>query len=208
MHQTRQTASIKLPIPRKGTKYVARAFSHLQDSVPVVIAVRDMLHLAHTAKEVKNMIKERDLKINWRPVKDLRESIKLFNIFEADKTYKLTLLPTGKFAFKELNKKEDRLCKVIDKRLVKKGAIQLNLHDGSNILTNQKNIATGDSVYLGPKGEIIGHIPIEKGREVFIISGKHKGRIGRIESIENRKVKVKYDGSEAFLDKKVLVIIK
>ena len=64
MHLKRQEAITKLPIPRKGTKYVARALSHLDNSVPVVIAVRDMLRLARTTSEVKKMIHEKIFKLN------------------------------------------------------------------------------------------------------------------------------------------------
>ena len=137
MHQTRKASSTKLPIPRKGTKYIARASSHLNDSVPVVIAIRDMLKLARTAKEVKEMIKDKLLKINGKIVRDYRESIRLFNIFEADKPYKLTILGTGKFAFEEEKNSELRTCKIVNKRLLKSGKIQFNLHDGSNILSKE-----------------------------------------------------------------------
>ena len=54
MHQSRQKATTRLPIRRKGTQYVAVASSSLENSVPVVIAVRDILNLARTKKEVKN----------------------------------------------------------------------------------------------------------------------------------------------------------
>jgi ribosomal protein S4E len=53
MHQTRQQATTRLPITRKGTKYVARASSDLENSVPVVIAMRDILKLAKTKREVR-----------------------------------------------------------------------------------------------------------------------------------------------------------
>ena len=53
MYRTRQATPIKIPLPRKGTKYVVRASSHSNDSIPVSIAVRDMLNLAKNAKEVK-----------------------------------------------------------------------------------------------------------------------------------------------------------
>ena len=99
MHKKRQTLTTKVPIQRKGTKYVARASSHINDSVPVIIALRDMLKLAQTIKEVKYMIHTKLLKINGRPVKDYRESIRLFNIFEADKKYVLKLLPTNPLLF-------------------------------------------------------------------------------------------------------------
>jgi len=58
----RQAASKKLPIERKGTTYVAKAMSHYKSAIPVSIAVRDLLHLARTTREVKLMIKDKKLK--------------------------------------------------------------------------------------------------------------------------------------------------
>lgn len=208
MHQTRQAAITKLPLPRKGTKYVARAASHLRNAVPVLIAVRDMLKLAHTAHEVKHLIRQNMLKLNGRPVKDMHESIKLFNQFEADKLYRLSLLPTGRFVFKELTQPEDYLHKVIGKKTVKKGKTQLNLHDGTNLLTKEK-IAIGDSLYLDAKGHMKGHIPFERGREVFIIAGKHRGRCGKVRQLDNNHVTVEMEGGRsAALDKRVLTVLK
>lgn len=207
MHQTRQAAITKLPIPRKGTKYVARAASHLRNAVPVVIAVRDMLKLAHTAHEVKHLIKQKMLKLNGRLVRDSHESIKLFNQFEADKTYLLSLLPTGRFGFKELTKPEDYLHKVIGKKMVNDGKIQFNLHDGTNLMSKDK-IAIGDSLYLNAGGHITGHVPLEKGREVFIIAGKHLGTMGTVTKLNDNHVTVQMEGRSATLEKRVLVVLR
>ena len=113
MYQSRQTVSKRIPIRRKGSKYVARALSNLKESVPVVIAVRDMLKLARTSKEVKKMINSKLLKINGKPVKDHRESIRLFNLFEAGKVYRLSILPTGKFTFEEVSDSNKRLAQTL-----------------------------------------------------------------------------------------------
>ena len=156
MHLTRSELTKKIPVPRKGTKYIARAFSDLENSVPVVVAVRDMLKLARTSKEVKEMIKQKLLKINGREVTDVHESIALFNIFSADKSYILTYSKTGKFNLEEYSK-QDRPCKVINKTLFKKGKIQINLHEGHNLITDKK-INPGDTVYLDPAGKIAKHI--------------------------------------------------
>ncbi|MDP1695356.1 MAG: hypothetical protein Q8L29_00380 [archaeon] len=206
MYQTRQKSTTKLPIRRKGTKYVAKALSHPNNSVPVVIAVRDMLKLAKTAKEVKHMIKSKMLKLNGRPVKSYLDSIRLFNIFEADKPYVLTLLQTGKFTFEPV-KKHERLCKVINKCLVTENKIQLNLHDGSNILSKDK-IAVGDSVYIDFEGKIKSHVSLEKGKKIFIMSGKYIGSHGIIKSIKDNLVDVKLDSSdEAVLNKSQVVAL-
>lgn len=190
MHQTRKELSIKYPVPKKGTKYVARASSSLQDSVPVVVAVRDILHLASTTKEVQKMINQKLLKINGRTVRDFHESIRLFNIFEADKAYKLTLLPTGKFSFEETKEKE-RLCKVIGRKILSGNVVQLNLHDGTNVLSKEK-INIGDSLYLDFSGKIKSHIVVEKGKNAFIMAGRYIGLEGKIESVSEKKVSVKF----------------
>src|SRR3989338_6238831 len=98
MHQTRKGSTTKLPVPRKGTKYLVRASSHVRNSVPVLIAIRDMLKLARNSNEVKGLIHTKSLKINGKMVKDYHESIKLFNILEADKPYVLSILPSGIFS--------------------------------------------------------------------------------------------------------------
>ena len=208
MHQTRQEASTKLPIQRKGTKYVARARGDLQNSVPVVIAIRDILKLAQTAKEVHQMIKQKLLKVNGRIVIDPRESINLFNILEAGKSYTLTLLPTKRFTFKETPIKEGRLCKVVNKRLVSNGKIQFNLHDGSNIITKEK-IKIGDSIYLDLSGKILKHIPLEKGKKVLIYKGKYMGLYGKINSIERKNIHLTFDknGSTANLQEGSIIAI-
>ncbi|HLC53249.1 MAG TPA: hypothetical protein VJK03_01780 [Candidatus Nanoarchaeia archaeon] len=206
MHQTRQEISTRLPLPRKGNKYVARAMRH-RDSVPVILAVRDMLKIARTAREVKHMIHERLLKLNGKPVLDLHQSIMLFNIFEADKQYRLSLLPQGKFAFEELAKPENRLGKIVGKRLVKNGAIQLNLHDGTNVIAKDKSIAVGDSVYLDAKNKIQSHLPLEKGREVFIIAGRHQGTMGKIIAVTASDVTIQQKGGTTNLRKDSVVVL-
>ncbi|MDO8459844.1 MAG: S4 domain-containing protein [Nanoarchaeota archaeon] len=208
MHQTRQEVSMKLPIPRKGTKYVVRAIRDVNNSVPVLIALREMLKMARTAKEVEQMIKQKLLKINGRIVEDYHESINLFNILEADKSYVLTLSPTGRFVFEETKAKSERLCKVINKTLIKKGKIQLNMHEGSNFITSEK-IEVGDSVYVDFTGRIKKHVALEKGKSCFIIGGKYSGSHGTVEKIEGRKVTInlKEKGISTTLDKKLVVVL-
>lgn len=208
MYQTRAQVSKKIPIARKGTKYVARALSDFKNSVPVVIAVRDMLKLARITKEVKAMIHQKHLKINGREVKDHRESIRLFNLFEADKTYLLTLTPTGKFALEETKQKE-RPCKVIDKKILSGKKVQLNLHDGSNILTDDKKINTQDTIYIGLDKKVNKHVQFEKGKECLVIRGRFLGQKGKIEKVEGNKTSVKIKGldTETLLEKKGVIVL-
>src|SRR3989338_3492186 len=135
MHLTRSEAPKMLPIPRKGTKYLVRTRSNLNDSVSVLIAVRDILKLARNLKEVKLMIHNKLIKINGRIVRDFRESIRLFSLLDVGKTYRLSLLPTKKFVLEETKEKDLRSTKITGKKLLGKSTIQFNLHDGTNIIS-------------------------------------------------------------------------
>lgn len=185
-----------MPLPRKGTKFVARARSSLNESIPVITAVRDILHLARTTKEVKFLIHEKKLKLNGKPVKDFHESIKLLSLFEADKPYILTFLPTGKFIFEEAKDHSARLCKVIGKKMQKEKKLQLNLHDGSNVLVKENKISINDTLVLDNEGKIKKHIPLEHGKHVLVISGKHTGSKGKIEDYSNNKATIKFTTKE------------
>lgn len=195
MHQKRHELTTKLPLQRKGTKYVARASSHINNSVPVVFAVRDILNLARNLKEVEKMIQQGLLEINGKKVRNYKESIRLFNIFKADKDYVLSLLPTGKFTFKESKDKNKRLCKITGKKILSGKKIQLNFHDGTNVLSD-KDYPMGDSVYLDFSGKIKEHISLEKGKSAFVISGKYAGSDGKIESTEGKIVNLKINDKE------------
>lgn len=206
MHLKRQAVTMKLPIPRKGTTYIARASSNIENSISVLSAVRDMLKLAKTLREVKYLIHSKSLKLNGRPVRDYRESIKLFNILEADKSYILTILPTGRFSLQEAKDKEKRPCKVINKKILNGNKVQINLHDGTNISSKDK-IDIGDTLYINKEGKVVDHIKFEKGKNAFIINGKYQGLKGKIESIEKNKVSVSISGNSATLDKRQVMVI-
>jgi small subunit ribosomal protein S4e len=204
MHRKRQALTKKIPVPRKGTKFVAVASSHKDDSVPVVIAMRDMLKLAKNTKEVKKMIHEKSLKLNGKPIKDTKKSILLFNILEADKPYILSVLPTNKFTLSPYDKK-DRPCKVINKKILNKNKTQLNLHDGTNILSQDK-INVGDTVYLDEKNKVAKHVPLEKGKSCFIFSGRYVGNEAKVQEVKGKNVKIKLKDKEAVINQSHLMV--
>ena len=118
----------------------------------------------------------------------LEEVIK---ILEADKAYRLSISPKGKFYFEEA-KEKTRLCKVINKTILKNNKIQLNLHDGTNLIFNEKGkVSIGDSIELDFNNNKKRIIPLEKGKDVLIISGKSQGLSGKVEDIKLKKAKIK-----------------
>lgn len=205
MHQTRQSISKLMPLPRKGTKYVARALVNPKLAVPLVIAVRDILRLAKTAKEVREMIKSKSLKINGRVVYGFNDSIQLLQILEAGKTYQLDLLPTGKFTLVEV-KSDTRTCKVMNKTLLPGNKIQFNLHDGSNVISKD-NIAVGDTLQLSFDGKIKKHISLEKGKDVLIFKGKYAGKRTKVKEVSGSLVSVIIGEKETMVPKNQVIAV-
>ncbi|MAE49873.1 hypothetical protein CMI48_03530 [Candidatus Pacearchaeota archaeon] len=207
-HQNRNQVNKRIPLPRKGTKYVARALSHHTKAVPLVIAIRDMLKLAQTSREVNHLMKQGLLKINGKTPKDIRESIKLFGLLQADKTYQLTLSPTHKFTFTETTSK-NRPIKVVNKIARPNNKIQVNGHDGSNILldaTKAKDIKTNDTLLLSPDNKLSKHLPLDKAKTGFVFAGKYAGHEGKISKVDNNKVTIAFKDKEATLPAKQVLV--
>lgn len=205
MHQTRSETIKQLPLARKGTKYIAYASRNNSNAVPLVVAIRDMLKLANTSKEVKGMIHNKIIKINGKNAKSLNDPICLFSILNLDKNYILTILPTGRFAFEE-TKETSRRLKIIRKTAVKNNAIQYTLHDGTSLLADKK-FSVGDTIIVNFENKLVKHIGFEKGKDVFVFSGSNIGKMGKIKEIDENKVAVKFDKEEAMLEKAQLIAI-
>ncbi len=206
MHQTRSELTKRLPLPRKGTKYVAFAVRNNSNAVSVVVALRNMLEIASTSKEAKHMVHNKLIKINGKIVTDINEPINLFSILDADKSYKLGILETGRFSFEE-TKDSFRHLKIIGKRLVSGGKIQYNLHDGSNLISKE-NMNVGDSIIVDFENKIKKYVPLEKGKNVIIISGSNVGKIGKINSVSESDVSVNIQGlkEDVILNKKHIIV--
>ena len=205
MHQTRSAASKKIPVPRKGTRYLVRTSGFNDDSVSVLVAVRDMLHLARTAREVNEMVKDKMLKLNGAIVRDYHEAVRLFNVLEAHKKYKLTLTPTGRFTLVE-TKTDNRIGKVVGKKIQNKGAMQFNLHDGTNFISKE-SIVVGDSIEVDVKNKPVKVIPLAKAKHVFIFEGKNKGREAKLTKVEHGKVHLEMEGRSVTLDAEQVIAL-
>jgi small subunit ribosomal protein S4e len=191
MYLKRSNTSKSWPIPRKGTKYLAMPRHNQSESISLIIVLRDILKLVQNKKELKSVLNEGKIKVNQKVVKETNYPLALFDIIsipEIKKNYKANLSKTKKFIFDEISEKEaeSRPLKIINKKVLSKGLVQLNLINGRNILSKEK-ARTGDTVILNLKeNKIIKIIPLEKGRNCFIIEGKHIGKEGKIEDLVKR----------------------
>lgn len=192
MHLKRQRVPKKWPIKRKGTKYIVRPKANVEEGVPILVFIRDLLQIAQNRKEVKKAIHEKNLLINDRPVRNEKNAVLLFDkitIIPAKKSYTLSLSKYGKFALEEISEKEAhyKIAKVIDKKVLKGKKVQLNLSDGRNYLSNLK-CKVNDSIKVDfKKKEVEKCLDFKEGAEVIVFAGKHTGKKGKITKINTER---------------------
>lgn len=199
------------PIKRKGTeKYIITSVGNSK-KIPVLLILRDILGIAKTKKEAKMLLRDEEIIVNGKRARDERLNLHLFETLRIPKTgksYKI-VMKNRKFAVEEISEKESgsRICKVIGKKLLRKGKIQINLDNGYNILSDI-NPKVNDSVIFDFKsGKITKHIPLKEKANVEVIAGSHAGFRGTAGRIEGKTAEVK-KGSETIKvpAKNVLVI--
>lgn len=214
-HIKRQAAPVTWPIERKGNKFVVTPLGPIKEGIPVLILLRDILKIAENKKEVKRAIKNQKVLLNKSKIKDVRNTAKLFDVISmpsSKKYYRVILTHNGKFALEEIKEKESntKITKVTGKTMLKGKKIQLNLHDGRNIFQKIK-CKTGDSVLVNLKDKKIEDtLKLEKGSEIRVFAGKHAGKKGKIQEIdeENQIVNIKTEEGKINVLIKQIIVIK
>jgi len=206
------------PIKRKRTVFVTRPApgAHPYNlGLPINLVFKEILNIAKTTKEVKNIMHNQKILIDGKDKKDYRALIGLMDILSLpalNKHYQVLLNNKGKLVFKEISDKESKLktCKITGKTLLKGNKMQLNLHDGKNQIVDKIDYNRGDSIILEIPGNMVkDHLKLEKGAFVFLIGGKHVGEHGVIQSIDGNTVTFKSDKNETFETlKKYLFVLK
>ena len=191
-HLKRIAAPSFWKISKKAYAWVVRprAGPHkLEECFPLLIIVRDILKLADNAKEAKKIIKMGEILVDGKVRKDHKFPVGLFDVISIPKMKKFYRIVPARKGLKliEIDEKESKvkLCKIRNKTIVKNGKVQLNLHDGKNILVDDPTLyKTGDSLLLElPTLKILEHIKLEKGNLGIVIKGKRAGKMGEIEKI-------------------------
>lgn len=202
-HLKRQEVPKSWPIERKGTKYVVRANFGFEKGVPVLIALRDMLKIAKDRREVEKALYSKNVLSNNKIVLEEKNGLMLFDtltIVPSKKHYRLNLNTNGKFKLDEIKETEanKKVSKIINKKTLRGKVTQINLIDGRNFISKNE-CKVGDSVVINFKDKKIEKIiPMKKGASAMIFSGKHIGKTGIIENIDEKgkMVEMKSDGEK------------
>ncbi len=207
MHIKRKTAPKTWALKKREGAYVrVGRGKNLHYSVPVVVLLRDILKIAKTEREVRGLLRRKQVKINGKEIQKPFFSVGLLDIIElpkTGKTYALVLNEKGKLGVEE--KRKELIAKVIGKTILKGDRQQINFFNGINLLSKEK-INTGDSAIL-EKGKIVKILPVKEGSIAMVIKGKHAGERGGVTKVEKREITIKIKEGEIKTDKKNIFVI-
>ncbi|ARD84101.1 30S ribosomal protein S4e [Ferroplasma acidiphilum] len=193
-------ASRKLKIPRKTNFWSVTptpATHSKEDSIPMLIALRDYLKLGDKEREITRILNNNMVKVDGRIVKDRRFPVGFMDVLSIDtleNDYIIVYDRKGKLVIRQNapGNKGLKLFKVVKKTIIGTGKIQLGFHDGKTIVTDRKDINTSDVLLMKiPDLEIENVLKIAEGDKVFITGGSHVGELATIKSIEVKKSSVK-----------------
>ncbi len=217
-------------IPRRTAKWVVKPSPGphpKSSSIPLLLVVRDMLKLAESYREARMIIKRGEITVDGVTRKDHKFPVgfmdvigvpklnSYYRVVPSTRTFlKLVSIPNGE--------RNVKICRVNGKTTVRGGCIQLNLHDGRNILLKVKNPFNPvediykrlDSLEITlPDQRIVNHFPFKEGNTSLVFEGENVGKIGKIAEIKKERggciVKLEaLDGDEFFsaLAESILVI--
>ncbi len=202
---------------KKSTYTVRPRGPHpLEKSIALATLLRDYLGIADGYREAKKIVKQGKILVDGRVIKDYKFGVGPFDVIEIPDMKKYyRVLPKGeKLSIVEIDEKEAKvkICKINDKKAVKGGKFQLNLHDGKNVVVEDNSYKTQGSLLIElPDQKIVEYVPLEENVIGYIYSGKNAGIYGKIEKIERgwrrNRVLIKTDDGEVWTTFKNIIVV-
>ncbi len=192
-HMKRLAAPRTWPLKRKVNIWVAKqtAGAHsIEQSMPAVTVLRDMVCACDTAREAKRIIGNREMFVDGKAVKNPKAPVGFMDVITIPKmnlAFRMLLTDKGKLTLVPIEGDEVNweICKIMDKTVIKGGKIQLNLSSGRNIVLDKNDYKCGDSLKVAFDGQkILDHYSMAEGASVFISEGSQAGAVKTIKSLE------------------------
>jgi len=164
-----------------------------------IATVLKQLGYCETTKEVKTALNSTEMLVNNKRVKDHKHIIGLMDVLAVPSKglyFRMIIDNKGKLFMIAIPKKEAALlpCRVNSITMVKGAKLQLNCHNGYNILIEKKTIAVNDTVVLNLENKKIEqHLPLKEGATVLVTGGKLAGTIAKLVKREGRVCTLKLD---------------
>jgi len=156
-------------------------------SIPLLLVLRDVMKLANSSREAKKILHDGNILVDGVVRRDYKFPVGVFDVItipRIDLSYRVFLDEKQRLSLRKISDPEVKLCKITDKTIVKGGNTQLNLHDGSNIISDEYSYHPSDSVILSlPERKVVKHITYKSGSLALVIGGAHSGELATIEDV-------------------------
>ncbi len=199
-HLKRKSAPGFWPIHRKERMWTFKPHPgpHPADScLPLSLAVRDTLGYARNAREAEIIISQGKVKVDGKIRRDRKYPAGLMDVVELpDAGISYRVLPVAGKGLRLVKITKDeakfKLCRIEDKTSIRRGTVQLNLHDGRNLLLlSPKEVApaepaysTRDTLKIGLPGQrVLGHHKLAVGMYALVTGGRNQGLHGKIKEV-------------------------
>jgi small subunit ribosomal protein S4e len=195
-HMKRYAAPRSWAIPRKEYVWAVKSVPgpHEKDkSIPLMIALRDILHIGQTSAEVRKILGRREVLVDGKVRINYKHPVGLMDVLsipKIDQHYRIMLDQRGKIALRKIEATQAswKLARIMNKTMIKAGKLQLNLHDGRNILVNKDNYKVGDVLKISlPDQKILSKFTFGEGYLAMLTGGAHIGTICKIKKIEKTR---------------------
>lgn len=215
LHLKRMVVPKTWVLLRKENKFVTRpsAGPHsFKFSIPIALLLKEIGYASST-KEAKKILNNKVVLVDGRRIKESKFPVGLMdtvNIKEVDGFFRVVLDEKGRLKILSIKESETntKLCRVNNKKVISKARLQLNLFDGKNILTGNKDIKTCDTVVLElPSLKIKNVLKFEKGAFALLTGGSHMGSLGVVEVIKDSTVLFKSDGNKFNTEKRFVFVV-
>lgn len=206
------------PIHRKEFFWVVKPSPgphSLKNCLPLTIILRDILGFAKTRKEAKTIVLQGKVHVDGKVRREDDFPVGLMDVISIsgiDNYFRIVPSRKG-LILHPISKDESnfKLCRIENKKVVENGHVQLNLHDGSNILVKvadpkkpqEDTYKALDTVKISlPERQILEQVKMKENDFAMITSGKNIGKHGKIIEIEKTKGKKRTNALVTIEDKK------
>ena len=150
-HLKRLVAPRSWNIARKENVWTTRPMPgkhSLEGAIHLSTILRDYLQVCDNNREAKIILHAGDVLVDQSAIRKPKTAVGLMDVISLPKMkkhFRAMIDNHGRIEFVEVKPAEAKwkLVRVENKRVIKGGKIQLNLHDGTNILSDKK-VKTGD----------------------------------------------------------------
>jgi small subunit ribosomal protein S4e len=165
-------------------------------SIPLVVVIRDSLGYARTAKEAKETIHSSKVSVDGVVRRDHRFPAGLMDVVKIQgigNAFRVLPKPARGLSLSPITLEEEsfKLCKITGKTTISGRRMQVNLHDGRNIIVqgregaikNDEPYSTGGVLQLSlPSQKILRYVPFKVGAIGLVTDGRNEGLFGKVAS--------------------------